>query len=134
MARRTRNTDTTDLERDDPLIASLAAPVVPARPLVPLANTPLAETLFDEIEDRRTFHPDDQFRQPLNLAAAPADFRRSSSPARTFQSDHARFDHPKSVLLCVRRKQRREVIFAKRKRKKGAGAKRRRNYFSNVRC
>lgn len=45
------------------------------------------------------------------------------------------FDVPKHVVVCVRRQQRREVIFAKRLHSKGAGARRhRRNIWSEVHC
>lgn len=45
------------------------------------------------------------------------------------------FESPFRVIRCLRRKIRRNVIFALRKFRKGAGAKhRRRNYDSNIRC
>lgn len=45
------------------------------------------------------------------------------------------FAVPKKVELCVRRKQRREVLFAVRRTGKGArSVRRRRNYWSGVTC
>lgn len=45
------------------------------------------------------------------------------------------FSEPKQVAVCVRRKQRREVIFAKNKAGKGARARyRKRNLWSGTKC
>lgn len=44
------------------------------------------------------------------------------------------FDAPKEVAICVRRKARREVLFAKRRTRKGAGSRRYRNEWSNINC
>lgn len=49
-------------------------------------------------------------------------------------SSHMQFNVPRKVAICVRRKQRREVLFAFRKTGKGARSFRRRNQFSDVRC
>lgn len=43
------------------------------------------------------------------------------------------FGDPATVAICVRRKQRREVLFAKR-RMRGRGGARRRHWYSNVKC
>lgn len=43
------------------------------------------------------------------------------------------FDVPKRVAICVRRKQRREVIIAKKLARNGGGAKHR-NIWSDVKC
>lgn len=137
MARR-RNTET-DLERDDDIIASLSVPVSPAPLLTPGLISP--EGFFNEIEDRRSYHPDGVFRSLLDTRGLVAGYRaQPRSTARGYRapklSDHQpTFDAPKAALVCVRRKTRREVIFAKKKHRRGAGARRRRrNYYSNVRC
>lgn len=54
--------------------------------------------------------------------------RRSSSATKL------RFAVPKDVGVCVRRKSRREVLFALRKTGKGARSRRRRNEWSGVTC
>lgn len=128
MARRKRPTD--DLERDNDLIANLLAPVQP-EPLVSPGHY-LPADLFNEIEDRRTFHPERDFRQPMDTTAEPAGYRRQKSYST--RQHLVRFDAPEKALVCVRRKTRREVIFAKRKHRKGAGSRRHRNYLSNIRC
>lgn len=47
---------------------------------------------------------------------------------------HVGFDVPKQVLLCVRRKRRKEVLFATGGAGKPNKRKPRRNKYSNVRC
>lgn len=134
MARRNRQTD--DLERDDDLIANLLAPVTPQAPLRSPGYTTSAD-LFQEIEDRRTFHPEALFRPPMDVAAKPAGYRRQQNPNATRRGNtihNISFDAPQKALVCVRRKTRREVIFAKKKHRKGAGSGRRRNFLSNIRC
>lgn len=99
-----------------------------------------------EVEDRRLWTP-----EPI-LDVPPASFGQSSSnisPARApkratgagAKSPYSlmaskpimAFQHPKFVAVCVRRKQRREVLLALGL---GGGGKRkpRRNNLSNVRC
>lgn len=136
MARRNR-TDP-DLERDDDLIANLLAPVpVPAPFVTPgLSDLRTGYDVFEAIEDRRTFHPDGYFREARDLTGTPAPARLRDTRSRTPRYQVVALDDSRSpVLVCVRRKQRREVIFAKRKAGKGARTRRRRrNYYSNVRC
>lgn len=137
MARRNRPTE--DQERDDDDIANLLAPgpVQPA-PLLSPSSNPFGATydVLTDIEDRRTFHPDGYFREARDLSGTPTSARLRDTRSRTARHQVlALDDHRHPVLVCVRRKQRREVIFAKRKHRKGAGARRRRrNYYSNVRC
>lgn len=84
-----------------------------------------------EWEDGRTFHPDGVFR--------PAGVRRSRFARQLFATDSAysrqavAFAVPKQVAVCVRRKQRREVLFAKR-RMKGRGGTRRYTERSHIKC
>lgn len=44
------------------------------------------------------------------------------------------FDRRRNPVVCVRRKQRREVLFAKRRTGKGSKSPRHRNYWSDVEC
>lgn len=79
--------------------------------------------------DRRLFRPD-------RSTAPPAAVRRSAARV-VAKGPHAyslTFSDSRLVGLCVRRKVRREVLFALRKTRKGAGAKRRRNFWSNISC
>lgn len=65
--------------------------------------------------------------------------REGHGPLRKVLSERIGFENPHLVMICVRRKQRREVIFAKRYAG-GAGRKRTkfkspvRNYYSDVDC
>lgn len=132
MARRNRQDEDRDPLED---VASLLAPVpVPAPLLAPGYNPRFTEErLLNEIEDRRTYHPDGPYRPALQLDARPSQLQQKHQAVRQFQQPA--FDTPKAVLICVRRKQRREVLFAKKKHRKGGGARRhRRNHYSNVRC
>lgn len=45
-----------------------------------------------------------------------------------------RVSSPNNVALCVRRKERKEVLFALKLRGKGSGSRRRRNEWSNIGC
>lgn len=90
--------------------------------------------------DARTFHPMGKLR-PVPAAVRAA---RRLVPARVREqprhlsfkslSAHVGFDIPEKVKVCVRRKERREVLFAKRKARKGARSLKIRNIWSAVRC
>lgn len=100
------------------------------RRLVPVSYT---------LSDRRQFHPEFDFRpvtskfrfqRAVVIASprvSPGGFVKHKSLADPFS-----FQVPKAVDVCVRRKQRREVLFAL-KRTRSGGAKRR-NYWSGVSC
>lgn len=85
-----------------------------------------ARTAF--LADRRVYSPETvRVARKVNLR-----------PARVIQPlrgrDIPRFVDASRVLICVRRKTRREVLFAKRKTRKGASSTRRRNQWSEVSC
>lgn len=116
------------------------APIV--RPLAvrllrPLAPPSLPRHPRSEIEDRRTHHPLGFFR-PARQWSGHGVKPHVVSPAKKFSPAlpfNVRFADPRKTLVCVRRKERREVIFAKNKMKRGAAARRRRrNWFSEVSC
>lgn len=97
------------------------------------------------LEDRRRFEPVDDYPRALfhrsaRLVVSPnVNKSKSRAAGRSILSSglpaHIKFNVPREVALCVRRKQRREVLFAKRRTGKGARAvRRRRNFWSNVRC
>lgn len=89
---------------------------------------------FSIPSDRRVFHPDGHFRRPDAFVRVAADLRVTPSSPRRSLPFSVSFRDPSRVHLCVRRKVRREVLFAKG----GAGSRKmrppRRNYFSSVRC
>lgn len=140
MARRRRNSNETDQssegERDT---AAIARPERPASPDVTLGS------LLSEIEDRRLFHPE-QDQQPVRrLSRRPNELSLVNRSART-SSQRDRFGEavrsqtkatvgfadPARTVVCVRRKQRREVYFAKKL--KGRGGARRTNWRSHIKC
>lgn len=99
--------------------------------LSPMRWTPWRAPL-SLLEDRRRYHPAGPLRRPLALPqrAAQVVVRRN----RSFRyPDVLRFEAPRRVVMCVRRKERREVIFAKRKFS-GSGSPKHRNYWSSISC
>lgn len=65
--------------------------------------------------------------------------REGHGPLRKVLSERIGFEDPSRVMICVRRKQRREVIFAKKLGGAAGRRKRRfkppsRNYYSDVDC
>lgn len=120
----------------------------------------LTDTTASVKADRRRYHPEGRASAPLSTSGRPA--RVTVSPARvrrgpggrplvsgtivsprrgltapTFRKRKSRaethaYANPFHVLVCIRRKMRKEVLFALRK--KGRGGKRRRSWLSNIRC
>lgn len=86
------------------------------------------------LEDRRFFNPLGPARAPISLGP-----QRRFRPAVTYSSSPGvipigiGFARPNTVGICVRRKVRREVLFAKNK-SGGRHRRPRRNYWSSVKC
>lgn len=106
---------------------------------MPVVRPVRVRTALQLIEDRRVFHPEGAFRPPLSISIP----RKSRLVVRKAHFAKSRistmpstlgFRVPKRVALCVRRKERREVIHAKRLTRRGAGSKKRRNYWSAISC
>lgn len=131
MARRNRRSSKTSrsnpyLKRDDIYITNLRL----------LSN-------LRPIEDRRLFHPQGVHR-PARSFTNPRHRLRSvrvkKNPKKVqntaYPSFHIGFEAPKRVLVCVRRKQRREVIHALGYSGRGVGRKRRsrRSEYSSINC
>lgn len=131
MGRRSnKQRDTSDIASVDTLLGFPAvAPLTPSpAPLL----TPFADIGSDpltEIEDRRTFHPEGEARSARSLSGAANHRLMAPLHHASFQIG---FEKPKQVLVCVRRKTRREVLFAKKKG--NGGARKRRNYYSGIKC
>lgn len=98
-------------------------------------------------EDRRTFHPEGPIRPALRFSGVPARLRlrrsltRRSRPQKNFSGlrpesgrSLVAFRDPDRVLICVRRKMRREVLFAKRKTGRGGQKPPKYSWFSKVTC
>lgn len=118
-------------QRDHNTIANtfhvLRAPTVYSRPRASILS----------YNDRREFHPDYLFRPVYSRRMddrVVTDVNVNKPfPSKPYKSVFG-FASPSKVDLCVRRKQRKEVLFAKRKTGKGARAPKRFNFWSNVRC
>lgn len=109
-------------------------------------SPPLADRLFDplpstwsvpSLEDRRTYHPENIFRPAASVTSSDRNVN-VKEPAKKFSRAlpfGLQFAVPDNVAICVRRKQRREVIFAKRKAGKGARRRNpRRTWHSLIGC
>lgn len=90
-------------------------------------------------EDRREYHPD-PYRPPATYTSEPAyvspspisKTKKGRLRSNAFIAHTLSFNHPKKVLLCVKRKTRREVLLALGR---GNGrAKKHRNHYSKIRC
>lgn len=94
--------------------------------------SPLTLNLL-EIEDNRLFFPDVDFGGTIHGGRARV--HRSGRYVPTgLKTLQYYFERSPEVARCVRRKNRREVLFALRRTRSGRGKRKRRNAFSNVRC
>lgn len=139
--RSSRSEETSDFSND---LNTLLRPPAQSYSVQPIVHhTSPSSSILSDIEDRRTYHPDgparparsiDRPTHTLTLPVHPKNVNKSrsdlSSLPRTVQ-----FQAPKKVLVCIRRQQRKEVLFALRKTGKGAKArKHRRSFYSDIRC
>lgn len=99
-------------------------------------------SLLSEVQDNRTFHPDPEFRPALRVFGSPASFSvggdrvQAPNPIRPpggLLGSAQTFIDSGSVVVCVRRGQRRQVLFALRRTSGGSG-KRRFTRTSKIRC
>lgn len=113
------------------------------RSLTPLLVPYALRSDLREVEDRRTYHPEFEFRPARTVWGHPVRPNRVKEvrPARpAFRSPglgaRVRFAVPARTVICVRRNQRKEVLHALKKTgKRGASrSRRRRNYFSAISC
>lgn len=87
------------------------------------------------IEDRRRFHPLREYRPAMSLRRSDARVVIDRPRQRPFSfPDVFRFQVPRRVAICVRRKRRREALFALNRTGKGSRAPKSRNYWSDVSC
>lgn len=106
----------------------------PVRPVAKRATRQMSLGLFPEVEDRRFYHPlgtsapAASFKKPRHTLAAGKPFSPKVSPLISA------FSAPSGVLICVRRKQRKEVLHALQKTGKVGQRRPRRSEFSSVQC
>lgn len=125
-SRRERDVFTPHIPSLEALLSIKLTPLLPISP-VTTALTPVA---IAELGDRRRWRPDASTAAPAASVKAAARVVSPPPPA----VDRMQFADPNAVALCARRKRRREVLFALKKTKKGSGAKRKRNFWSDVKC
>lgn len=128
--------------RDD--LSSLIAPL--PRPAPAITLSPSNYTNLLEVQDNRAYYPED-FRPALDIAGRPHTLQ-SPSPKKTklnkdrfaslraFPSSRVQFTNSQNVLLCVRRKRRKEVLHALKKTGRGKRKQRRprRSRYSSISC
>lgn len=89
------------------------------------------------VEDRRLYDPRRSFR-PARMVdgrkAGPLVAGRSPSGRPAFLSPRVEFPDPKRTLVCVRRQERKEVLFAKKLTRRGSGGGKRRTWLSDIVC
>ena len=130
MARRKKRSRSS--QRDDTTIASPLLRTNPVRYTSPILS----------LDDRRRFVPF-EYDRPLSVRKDQRKVVERVSRARRAENKkparqrHYKFSFavPEKVVVCVRRKRRREVLFAMRRTGKGSRKlHRRRDHYSDVRC
>lgn len=112
----------------EPVSRSLHAPDQLDRVLEYL-EAPAVRSQLSELEDRRTYRAGDEV-PAQNSSRAVAKTKLDLGQVRQVLA----FAHPRSVLVCVRRKIRDEVLHALGKTGKGSGRPRRFNSNSRIKC
>lgn len=132
MSRKSRPTQSSIRGRDVRIIANAPYRIQPA---LPLGLPPLSP-----IEDRRVFHPQG-VRRPAKSFLGNSHTLRAPEPSpamlskpRPYITPGVAFEDPNKVLVCVRRKRRREVLHAFNKTGKTGQKKPRQSYYSSVKC
>lgn len=131
-------------------LTSLLSPnqILKATGPVTIGTLPWAEGFTqDEVlaySDRRRYQPDESIRAPGAVVRSAARIRVAVHRAPTFGfrssavvSPYVKFNIPRAIGLCARRRIRKEVIHALGKHGRGGrgGAKpRKRNFWSSVKC
>lgn len=137
MARKRRRRTRRETARDNPSYRSQ-----PRRRLlrVILNRPPEPSPTFDpwrltDVEDTRTWHPDGPVRNVRRISGVSADVEvpRSKRFPHKAPSSILRFHDPLRVIVCVRRRTRREVLFASRRNGRG-NKKGRRTFNSEISC
>lgn len=115
----------------------IADAVFLSRPLTGrlISNSPKAFDPLTEVEDRRTYHPLDAFRPAMDIGGTQTTQRVVKKSFKRQLPFGLSFGVPETTAICVRRKTRKEVLFAKRKTGKGKSRRRpTRNWFSKIGC
>lgn len=108
------------------------------------------EGALRDLEDRREWHPEGPFRPARSFRSSrhrlvvagypkvsqspPRGRFRNAARSSFGPAAHVTFEVPEQVAICVRRRRRREVLFARRKTGRGGQRRPRWNWYSKVRC
>lgn len=85
------------------------------------------------IEDRRRYHPLKEYAPPQATRRYAAGLVLRGAHALQTKAPIG-FRAPNQVMICVRRKQRKEIMHAKRHAGKGGMRKPKRNIWSDIKC
>lgn len=109
--------------------------------------TPVLSSPMTEYEDRRAYHPEQDFRPATLVTGGTAKLRTKDrrskktddwfTPIQSLQNQTKAiiaFAESPATILCVRRATRRQVIHAKRLNGRSGQRRPRRNFFSNISC
>lgn len=103
---------------------------------VPLGTLPSVR--LTQIQDLRAFDPWPDFSPARDTLGQVSSV--TSTPKKTKQGARSRvpfqlaFNAPETTLVCIRRKTRKQVLFAKRKTGKGGQRRARWSKWSSVKC
>lgn len=110
-------------------------------PQISLGPSVEPDLVLTAIEDRRTFHPLGQVRPARMITGnshtpvvAKVSRSKKFRPPRLYPGPGLRFAIPEKTLICLRRKKRKEVLFAKRKTGRRGQRKPRFNWYSRISC
>lgn len=143
---RRRQKHTSEPQRDDSDVATdsevLRSFIKKPKPYAPIVTAPHLPTF-----DLRTYHPDPITRpiaEPRSASrlvpskgavSVGGPSRTAVGNSRTGTLPHRlQFAAPKQVAVCIRRKTRRQVLFAKNRYRKGSYSKRKHSQWSSVTC
>lgn len=114
--------------------------LTPFRPLATLPRVAVSPVDLRVFEDRRLWHPD-PLRTPFaTWRSASRVFEnvnrksKQNSFSKTFSPGVLTFSAPDKVILCVRRKRRKEVLHALNKAGKRGQKRPKRNFWSSISC
>lgn len=94
-----------------------------------LLPTYTAQTDFTDVDDGRRYNPTNTRRPPKSVTGASSAYNyKSLTPLRVA------FQQPEKVIVCIRRKIRKEVLHALKLTRKNGGGARKRTPLSDIHC
>lgn len=127
-----RSDDTIDISSET-LLRQIQKPVKPATQLH--LNPPKFQ--LHQIQDDRSWHPKPQIKPAGALKRSATRLvvpKPTKASPRSALPHQVAFSAPKHVLVCIRRRMRKQVLFAKRLNRKGSGSRKHRTAWSEIKC